>query len=101
MTKRKMVVDHKNTLDFIYMSIDSAIDMLTDIKKRHGGDTIINYDYVYNYDDNKHYYYEVYRPETDDEMNKRIVNENRVIEERKIRDFNLYKELELKYKDKS
>ena len=87
MTKRKMVVDHKNTIDFIYMSIDSAIDMLTEIKKRHGG--------------NKHYYYEVYRPETDDEMHKRIVNENRVIEERKIREFNLYKELELKYKDKS
>lgn len=97
MTERKMVLDHKFTLDFEYRTIDSVIDMLMKIKENHGGDTMIDYGHVYNYDEREYLHYITMRPETDEEMEIRINKERKWEEERIEHDLKLLKQLKEKY----
>ena len=96
-----MIVGYTTKIDFTTGTIDSMIDQLIAIKNTHGKDIYIKYDYMYSYDDNRSYYYEVMRPETDEEMNKRIRIEEDQKERQKIREIETLKALKLKYKDVS
>jgi hypothetical protein len=80
-----------------YLTLQEYLNELKSLVVEHGGDKMIHRGYIDPYDDYMYSYIRLARPETDEEMDNRIEEETRLLEQEKKRELSELKRLKEKY----